>query len=69
MVPPLIPLLRTLPEFMARDASDATPMKSRDQLVAAIAAGGKPPGEWRIGTVPEREKFGFHTPRQQPGPL
>ncbi|MEO8667493.1 MAG: glutamate--cysteine ligase [Bauldia sp.] len=51
---------------MARDASDATPIESRDQLVAAIAAGGKPPSEWRIGT--EHEKFGFHTADNSPVP-
>jgi glutamate--cysteine ligase len=43
---------------MARDASDATPIESRDQLVAALAAGGKPASQWRIGT--EHEKIGFH---------
>ncbi len=37
-------------------ASD-TPITHRDQLVAYLAAGGKPEANWRIGT--EHEKFGF----------
>jgi glutamate--cysteine ligase len=49
---------------MARDASDATPIESRDQLVEALAAGGKPASEWRIGT--EHEKFGFHVADNSP---
>ena len=32
-------------------------IESRDQLIAAFAAGEKPPEHWRIGT--EHEKFGF----------
>jgi glutamate--cysteine ligase len=51
---------------MARDASDATPIESRDQLVAALAAGCKPASEWRIGT--EHEKFGFHVLDNSPVP-
>jgi glutamate--cysteine ligase len=51
---------------MARDASDATPIESRDQLVAAIAAGCKPASEWRIGT--EHEKFGFRKDDFSPVP-
>jgi glutamate--cysteine ligase len=51
---------------MARDASDATPIESRDELVAAIAAGSKPAAEWRIGT--EHEKFGFHKTDFSPVP-
>ncbi len=43
---------------MARDVTDATPIESRDQLVAAIEAGEKPKAAWRVGT--EHEKFGFH---------
>ena len=43
---------------MARDASDATAVESRNQLVAELESGGKPPAEWRVGT--EHEKFGFH---------
>ena len=34
-----------------------TPITSRDQLVAYVAAGEKPRADWRIGT--EHEKFGF----------
>ncbi|MFO1184391.1 MAG: glutamate--cysteine ligase [Bauldia sp.] len=37
--------------------ADATPVESRDQLVAAIADGCKPASEWRIGT--EHEKLPF----------
>jgi glutamate--cysteine ligase len=43
---------------MARDTVDETPIQSRDQLVAWIAAGCKPPERFRIGTEPE--KFPFH---------
>ena len=34
-----------------------TPITHRDQLVAVLASGEKPRGDWRIGT--EHEKFGF----------
>ncbi len=55
---------------MARDASDATPIESRDQLVHALESGSKPPSEWRVGT--EHEKFGFtldgHAPVPYEGP-
>jgi glutamate--cysteine ligase len=51
---------------MARDASDATPIESRDQLVAAIEEGCKPPDRWRIGT--EHEKFGFRVEDLTPVP-
>jgi glutamate--cysteine ligase len=51
---------------MARDASDATPIESRDQLVATMAVGEKPASAWRIGT--EHEKFGFHTSDKSPVP-
>ena len=34
-----------------------TPVTHRDQLVEVLASGGKPRGDWRIGT--EHEKFGF----------
>jgi glutamate--cysteine ligase len=43
---------------MARDASDATLIVSRDQLVESISSGAKPPVAWRVGT--EHEKFGFY---------
>jgi len=51
---------------MARDASDATPIESRDQLVAEIASGGKPKSQWRVGT--EHEKFGFYLADHSPVP-
>jgi glutamate--cysteine ligase len=51
---------------MARDVSDATPIESRDQLVEAIASGGKPKAEWRVGT--EHEKFGFYLADHSPVP-
>jgi glutamate--cysteine ligase len=51
---------------MARDASDAMPIESRDQLVAAIASGSKPKSEWRVGT--EHEKFGFYLADHSPVP-
>jgi glutamate--cysteine ligase len=50
---------------MARDASDATPIVSRDQLVQALESGGKPREQWRVGT--EHEKFGFR--RDDFGPV
>jgi glutamate--cysteine ligase len=49
---------------MARDQIDMTPIESRDELVAWMAAGVKPPSQFRIGT--EHEKLPFtlkeHTP-------
>jgi glutamate--cysteine ligase len=42
---------------MARDQIDLTPIESRDELVAWIAAGVKPPAKFRIGT--EHEKLPF----------
>jgi glutamate--cysteine ligase len=51
---------------MARDASDATPIESRDQLVERIASGGKPRVAWRVGT--EHEKFGFYRANHAPVP-
>jgi len=41
-------------------------VRSRDDLVAWIAEGARPPGEWRIGT--EHEKFVFHTGSLTPVP-
>ncbi|MEN1973381.1 glutamate--cysteine ligase [Luteimonas sp. MJ204] len=38
-------------------APPAAPIRSRDELVAYLAAGSKPAEAWRIGT--EHEKFGF----------
>ena len=51
---------------MARDASDATPIESRHQLVEALASGGKPREAWRVGT--EHEKFGFYVADNTPVP-
>jgi len=51
---------------MARDVSDATPIESRDQLVAALESGCKPKSEWRVGT--EHEKFGFYRADLTPVP-
>ncbi|MBJ6979935.1 glutamate--cysteine ligase [Luteimonas sp. MC1895] len=38
-------------------SSNDAPIRSRDELVEHLASGGKPRGDWRIGT--EHEKFGF----------
>jgi glutamate--cysteine ligase len=51
---------------MARDATNATPIESRDQLVNSIASGSKPSTEWRVGT--EHEKFGYYLDSFQPVP-
>ena len=55
---------------MARDAIDAEPITSRDDLVAYLEAGCKPEADFRIGT--EHEKFGFtlddHKPIPYDGP-
>jgi len=42
---------------MARDQTDPTALTSRDELVAWLEAGCRPPSEFRIGT--EHEKFPF----------
>src|SRR5687767_13057955 len=49
--------------FMARDQIDMTPLQSRDELVAWLAAGVKPPSEFRIGTEHEKTPItleGYH---------
>jgi glutamate--cysteine ligase len=51
---------------MARDASDATPIENRDQLVEALSSGAKPRSKWRVGT--EHEKFGFRLADHGPVP-
>jgi len=51
---------------MARDASDATPIESRAQLVETLTAGCKPKSAWRVGT--EHEKFGFYLADYSPVP-
>src|SRR5258708_3641137 len=52
--------------FMARDQIDMTPLQSRDELVAWLEAGVKPPSEFRIGT--EHEKTPFTLEGHQPVP-
>ena len=49
---------------MARDVSDSTPITSRDELVAWIAGGAKPPEQFRIGT--EHEKIPFYRTGRSP---
>lgn len=43
---------------MARDVSDSTPITSRDQLIAWVEGGAKPPDLFRVGT--EHEKIPFY---------
>jgi glutamate--cysteine ligase len=45
---------------------DATPIAGLGDLAAALSAGCKPRGAYRIGT--EHEKFGFRLPGRAPGP-
>jgi glutamate--cysteine ligase len=49
-----------------QEGAPSPTVRSRDDLVAWIARGGKPPEEWRIGT--EHEKFVFHTGELTPVP-
>src|SRR4030081_3567014 len=42
---------------MARDQIDMTPLQSRDELVAWLGDGVKPPSEFRIGTEHEKTPF------------
>lgn len=51
---------------MARDTLDATPIESRDELVAWLAQGNKPEARFRIGT--EHEKIPFTLGRHEPVP-
>jgi glutamate--cysteine ligase len=51
---------------MARDQDDLTPIETRDELVAWLAAGEKPPGRFRVGT--EHEKFPFAVAGNAPVP-
>ncbi len=51
---------------MARDVTDTTPISSRDQLVAWVEAGAKPPEQFRIGT--EHEKIPFYRNSSLPVP-
>ena len=48
------------------DSAPSPTVESRDDLVAWIAAGSKPPSQWRIGT--EHEKFLFHVDTLKPVP-
>ena len=51
---------------MARDVSDSTPLRSRDELVAWFEAGMKPESAFRLGT--EHEKFPFYLHDHSPVP-
>lgn len=51
---------------MARDTLDATPLHSRDELVAWMEGGNKPESAFRIGT--EHEKIPFTLGRHEPVP-
>ncbi|WP_341987515.1 glutamate--cysteine ligase [Azorhizobium sp. AG788] len=51
---------------MARDTTDATPIRSRDELVAYLEAGNKPDSAFLIGT--EHEKIPFTLGRHEPVP-
>ena len=51
---------------MARDQIDMTPIETRDELVAWIAAGEKPRSEFRVGT--EHEKLPFRVSDHSPVP-
>jgi glutamate--cysteine ligase len=51
---------------MARDQVDMTPIETRDELVAWLAAGSKPKSQFRIGT--EHEKFVFTVDGYRPVP-
>ena len=51
---------------MARDVTDATPIESRDELVAWFEKGLKPNADYRIGT--EHEKFPFYKKDLTPVP-
>src|SRR5262245_8181621 len=51
---------------MARDQLDMTPIETRDELVAWLAAGAKPKADFRIGT--EHEKFPFRLADHAPVP-
>jgi glutamate--cysteine ligase len=51
---------------MARDVSDSTPLRSRDELVAWFEAGMKPEAAFRLGT--EHEKFPFYVHDNSPVP-
>src|SRR6185295_14701595 len=54
------------PMSTRQDSAPAPSVRSRDDLIAWIAAGSKPAARWRIGT--EHEKFLFHTDTLRPVP-
>ena len=49
-----------------QDSAPSPTVRSREELVAWIAAGSKPIEQWRIGT--EHEKFLFYTDSLRPVP-
>ena len=51
---------------MARDQIDMKPVQSRDELVAWLEAGNKPPSEFRIGTEHEKTPFTLEGHRPVP---
>src|SRR5580692_11711673 len=51
---------------MARDQVDMTPIETRDELVAWLAAGSKPKTQFRLGT--EHEKVAFTVDERAPVP-
>src|SRR5690242_13254804 len=51
---------------MARDQIDMTPLQSRDELVAWLEAGVKPPAAFRIGTEHEKTPFTLEGHRPVP---
>jgi glutamate--cysteine ligase len=51
---------------LARDQIDMTPLETRDELVAWLAAGCKPKAQFRAGT--EHEKFAFTIDHRRPVP-
>src|SRR4030095_7921149 len=65
---PLASATKTVPSLMStrQDSAPAPTVRSRDDLIAWIAAGCKPRERWRIGT--EHEKFLFHTDTLRPVP-
>src|SRR4030095_9264859 len=65
---PLASATKTVPSLMStrQDSAPAPTVRSRDDLIAWIAAGSKPAERWRIGT--EHEKFLFHTDTLRPVP-
>jgi glutamate--cysteine ligase len=55
-----------IPDAMARDQVDLTPIERRDELVDWMAQGAKPKSLFRVGT--EHEKFAFTLEGHQPVP-